>query len=87
MSKKSKSARRGIRKYTAFVPKTARATVNLGKKVLRGATSVLNGAVRVVRQSAKAVDKTAAKTIRSFTLRRNKKRSTKKHSRKHYKKH
>lgn len=72
--------KRGLRKYTAFVPKTARATTDLGKRVIRGATSILNGAVRVVRLSAKAADKTAAKAIRSFTLRRNKKQ--KKHSRK-----
>jgi len=75
--------RRGFQKYTAFVPNTARATANLGKRVIRGATSVLNGAVHVARQSAKAADKTAAKAIRSFTLRRGK--TQKKHSRKHAK--
>jgi len=81
-----RTAKRGIRKYTAYVPKTARATMNLGKKVIHGATSVLNGAVGVVRQSAKAVDKTTAKTIRSFTTGPRKKRRTTKHSRKHHKK-
>ena len=75
--------RRGFQKYTAFVPNTVRATANLGKRVIRRATSVLNGAVNVARQSAKAADKTAAKAIRSFTLRRGK--TQKKHSRKHAK--
>lgn len=75
--------RRGIRKYTAFVPKTVRATTNLGKKVLRGATSVLNGAVRVARTSAKAVNRTTAKAIRSLTQRRSRKHMKK--SRKHTK--
>ena len=68
-----KTARRGIRKYTAFVPNTVRATTNVGKRVLRGATSVLNGAVRVARTSVKAVNRTTAKAIRSLTLRRVKK--------------
>jgi len=62
-----KTVKRGIRKYTAFVPKTMRATTNLRKKVIHGATSVLNGAVHVVRQSANAADKAAARAIRSFT--------------------
>ncbi len=75
MSKKSKSARRGIRKYTAFVPKTARAATNLGKKAIHGATSVLNGAVRIVRQGVKSVDKTTARVIRSLSLRRGNKQS------------
>ena len=62
-----KTVTRGIRKYTAFVPKTMRATTNLRKKVIHGATSVLNGTMRVVRQSANAADKAAARAIRSFT--------------------
>jgi len=62
-----KTVKRGIRKYTAFVPKTMRATTNLRKKVIHGATSVLNGTMRVVRQSANAADKAAARAIRSFT--------------------
>jgi hypothetical protein len=79
------TVKRGIRKYTAFVPKTVHATTNLGKKVIRGATTILNGAVRVVRQSAKAADKTAAKAIRTFTIRRGKKH--KKQSHKYVKNH
>jgi len=77
-----KTVKRGIRKYTAFVPNTMRATTNLGKKVIRGATMVLNDTVRVVRLSAKAADKTAAKAIRSFTLRRGKQQKKRSHKHK-----
>lgn len=80
-----KTAKRGLRKYTAFVPKTVRATTNLGKKVIRGATSVLDSSVRAVRQGARAVNKASATAIRSLTRRRGKK--TRARSRKHHKKH
>ena len=85
-----KTIKRGLRKYTAMVPKTMRATKHLGKVIVRGATSVLNGAVGAVRQGAKAVDRTTAKAIQSLTQRKHRKH--RKHrkqarTRKHHKRH
>lgn len=82
-----KTMKRGLRKYTAMVPKTMRATKHLGKVIIRGATSVLNGAVGAVRQGAKAVDRTTAKAIQSLTHRKQRKQRKQARTRKHHKRH
>jgi len=81
-----KSVKRGIKKYTAFVPKTARAASQLGRRVVSSAAYVLNRTVRVVRGTAKAVDRTTAKAIRSLSLKQKKQKKTHK-KRKTQKKH
>ena len=62
-----KTVKRGIKKYTAFVPKTARAASQLGRRVVGSTAYFLNRAVGVVRGTAKTIDRTTAKAIRSLT--------------------
>lgn len=76
MPKKGKSRKggtMGIKKYTAFVPKTLKATANLGRKTLRGLNSIVTKATNMVRKTTKAIDKTTAKAIRSVTKKRGRK--------------
>ncbi len=61
---------RGILKYTAFVPKTMKATKNVGKKVVSGLNYFLNKSTKTLKNTTKMIDRRAAKTIRSMTKRR-----------------
>jgi hypothetical protein len=68
-----KSHRRSInkiRKYTAFVPKTVKATTDMGKSVIRKINYFLTNTVSTLKKTTKAVDRRAAKSIRTLTKRR-----------------
>jgi hypothetical protein len=59
-----------ILKYTAFVPKTLKATRNAGKNVIKRLNYFLRNSVNTIKTTTKTIDKRAAKTIRSFTKKR-----------------
>ena len=62
-----------IRNYTAFVPKTVRATTEMGKSVIKKINYFLRNGVTTLKKTTKAIDRRAAKSIRSMTKRRNRK--------------
>jgi hypothetical protein len=59
-----------ILKYTAFVPKTLKATRNAGKNVIKRLDYFLRNSVNTLKNTTKAIDRRTAKTIRSFTKKR-----------------
>jgi hypothetical protein len=68
-----KSAKRGLKRLTAIVPSTFRATANLGRKTMRSINCVLNGTAKFVKRTSNAIDKRVAKSIRSITKKRGRK--------------
>lgn len=68
-----KTRKRGLKRLTAIVPKTFRATANLGRRTMKRVNSVLNGTARLVKRTSSAIDKRIAKTIRSITKKHSKK--------------
>jgi hypothetical protein len=59
-----------IKKYTAFVPKTMRATKVLGRSMVNRMNYFLNKTNKTIKNTAKYIDRKTAKSIRSFTKRR-----------------
>ena len=59
-----------INKYTAFIPKTLKATKNVGKTSIKKINIFLKTAVNKVRTTSKMLDKKTARAIRSLTKRR-----------------
>lgn len=59
-----------ISRYTAFIPKTVRATKNIGKITVKKINYFLKNATNKVRKTSKNLDKKTASVIRSFTKRR-----------------
>jgi hypothetical protein len=59
-----------IKKYTAFVPKTMRATQNTGKKIINKINLFLVKTNKTVKKTTKMLNKRAASSIRSFTKKR-----------------
>jgi len=57
-------------KITAFIPKTIRATENLGKNVVNKSYSFFNTLRRTTSRLSSSMDKQTAKAIRSLTKRR-----------------
>lgn len=68
MARKTRNNR--IKKYTAFVPKTMKATKNTGKKILSNINFFLNKTNKTVKTTAKMLNRKAAQSIRSFTKKR-----------------
>jgi hypothetical protein len=68
-----KTAKRGLKRLTAVVPKTFRATANLGRKTIKTINSFLNRTSGVVKRTSSAIDRRVATTIRSMTKRRGRK--------------
>jgi hypothetical protein len=69
-----KTARRsGIKRLTAFVPKTFKATKNLSKSALKRVNAIFNRAANTVRRTTKFVDKKTSFVIRSITKKRSRK--------------
>ncbi len=69
MRRKSRNNR--IKKYTAFVPNTMRATRNTGKKILSKINLFLNKTNKTVKNTTKMLNRKTAMSIRSFTKKRN----------------
>jgi hypothetical protein len=59
-----------IKKYTAFVPKTLRASKNVGKAAVKKINYFLRNTAKKLKKTTKMLDKRAAKSIRSLTKRR-----------------
>jgi hypothetical protein len=59
-----------LRRYTAFVPKTLKATKNVGKSTLKKLNYFLNNTAKTLKKTTTMLDKRAAKSIRSLTKRR-----------------
>ena len=66
----NKSTKNSIKKYTAFVPKTMKATKSVGKAVVKKINYFLSSAASTVKKTTKAIDRKTAKSLRSFTKRR-----------------
>jgi hypothetical protein len=60
------TVKKSLKRYTAMVPRTFRATTNLGKKAINGITFFLNRTTRAVKKTTQLMDKKTANTIRSF---------------------
>jgi hypothetical protein len=59
-----------IKKYTAFVPKTLRASKNVGKAAAKKINYFLRNTAKKIKKTANMLDKRTAKSIRSLTKRR-----------------
>ena len=59
-----------IKKYTAFVPKTMRATKVLGRSMINRMNYFFNKTKKTVKNTTKYIDKKTDKTIHSLTKRR-----------------
>jgi hypothetical protein len=59
-----------LKKYTAFVPKTLKATKNIGKSTMKKFKYFLSNTTSTLKRTTKMLDKRAAKSIRSLTKRR-----------------
>ena len=68
-----KSVKRGLKRLTAIVPKTFRATANIGRKTMKTVNFVVNRTSQFIKKTSNAIDKRAAKTIRSITKKRGRK--------------
>ena len=68
-----KTVKRGLKRLTAVVPKTFRATANLGRRTVKSINSFLNRTSGLVKRTSSAIDKSVAKTIRSITKKRGRK--------------
>jgi hypothetical protein len=62
-----------ISKYTAFVPKTVRATKNIGKITVKKINYFLKNTANKVRKTSKMLDNKTARIIHSLTKRRSRK--------------
>ena len=58
-----------IKKITAFIPKTVRATTGVAKTVVKGAKVIFSHGIKTIKNIGKSVDKQTAKSIRSLTRR------------------
>jgi ERCC4-type nuclease len=65
-----KSMKSKLKRYTAFVPKTLKATKNVGKSTVKKINYFLRKTVKTVKKTTKMLDGRTAKTIRSLTKRR-----------------
>jgi hypothetical protein len=62
-----KTLKNKIMKYTAFAPKTIKATKNVGRKSIKKIKYFLNNTTKTFKKLSKSIDKTTAKSIRSLT--------------------
>ncbi len=70
---KRRSYTHKIKKYTALVPSTVRATKMFGKTMVNKLNYFLNKTKKTVKNTTKYIDRKTAKSIHSLTKRRNRK--------------
>ena len=70
MKRKSRRSTNQIKKYTAFVPKTLRATKNVGKYTIKKLNYFLRNTAKKIKNTSQMLNKGAARSIRSITKRR-----------------
>lgn len=68
-----KTHRKSKNRYTAVIPKTLKATKNVGKFTVKKINYIFNSAAKTVKQIAKGIDKKTARSIHSLTRRRGRK--------------
>jgi len=68
--KTNKRSKSKIRNYTAFVPKTIKATRGLGSAAIKKIDYFLKNTVSSLRKTTKRLDRRVAKSIGSLTKRR-----------------
>lgn len=59
-----------IKQYTAFVPKTVKATKTIGNTIIKNINYFLKSTTKTIKSGTKMLDKRTAKSIRSLTKRR-----------------
>jgi hypothetical protein len=70
MSRKtSKRSKSQIKQYTAFVPKTMKATKTAGNTIMKKINYFFTNTTKTLKRRAKMLDKQTAKTIGSLTRR------------------
>jgi hypothetical protein len=65
--KSIKKSNNQITKYTAFIPKTLRATKNVGKFTIKKINLFLRRTTNTVKRTTKMLNRGTAKSIRSLT--------------------
>ena len=65
-----KTNKKGLLKYTAFVPKTVNATKNVSSTIIKRIRYFLMNTTRKLKSLSGSLDKQTAKSIRSLTKRR-----------------
>lgn len=73
MKRKSRRSTNQIKKYTAFVPKTLRATRNVGKYTIKKLNYFLRNTAKKIKNTTKLLNRGAARSIRSITKKRGRK--------------
>ena len=68
-----KRTRSHLKRYTALVPKTLKATKAASASVVKRINYFLNKTAKAIRKTTKSFDKVTAKSIRSLTKRRTRK--------------
>lgn len=64
-----KTSKRGITKYTAFVPKTVKAVKNTSSTIVKKVKYFFKNSTRRLKRMAGSIDGRTAKSIRSLTKR------------------
>jgi hypothetical protein len=67
MKRRSTKRRNSLKKYTAYAPKTLRATKAMGTAVVKKIGYIFNAAAKTIKKTTKMIDKKTSKSIRSFT--------------------
>jgi hypothetical protein len=67
MKRRNTKRRNSLKKYTAYAPKTLRATKAMGTAVVKKISYFFNAAAKTVKKTTKMIDKKTSKSIRSFT--------------------
>ena len=68
-----KTRKNGYKRITAMIPKTLKATRNMGNKALKNVQYFLSKGVKGITNTTRLLDKKTAKTLRSLTRRRGRK--------------
>jgi hypothetical protein len=69
MRKTNKRGKSYLKRYTALVPKTLKATKAVGISVVKRINYFLNNTAKTFKKTTKRFDKVTAKSIRSLTKR------------------
>jgi hypothetical protein len=60
-----------LKRYTAFVPKTLKATKSVGTAAVKRINYYINSTKKTIKKTTAMIDKTAAKSIRTLSKLRN----------------
>jgi hypothetical protein len=70
MKRKSGTVKKYIRKYTAYAPKTLKATKKLGSTTMSKVKYFFSKSMKTLKNTTKRIDRGASKSIVSLTKRR-----------------